>query len=143
MVNFKEIISRMKEITGLTQRELSSKIFNTSDSNLSNKIRRNKVDLDSVMAWAVNTNVNLNWLFTGKGEIYLIEDADRTRGFEGKDIDTLKLVLEAVEERLAKNKIKLAPGKKAEVIALLYELFTETEKEVDVDTVERYLRLVA
>ena len=58
-------------------------------------------------------------------------------------VQTLKLILEAMEEMLAKKKIKLAPGKKAEVIALLYELFTETEKEVDVDTVERYLRLVA
>ncbi len=48
-----------------------------------------------------------------------------------------------MEESLAKKKIKLAPGKKAEVIALLYELFTETEKEVDVDTVERYRRLEA
>ena len=143
MVNFKEIISRMKEVTGLTQRELSSKIFNTSDSNLSNKIRRNKVDLDSVMAWAINGKVNLHWLFTGKGEINLVEDVDRPGGFEGKNIETLKLILEAVEEMLAKKKIKLAPGKKAEVVALLYELFTETEKEVDADTVERYLRLVA
>ena len=48
-----------------------------------------------------------------------------------------------LKERLAKKKIKLAPGKKAELIALLYELFTETEKELDADTVERYLRLVA
>ena len=63
-------------------------------------------------------------------------------GLKGKNIDTLKLTIEAMEEMLAK-KIKLASGKKAEVIALLYELFTETEKEVDVDTVERYRRLEA
>jgi len=61
------------------------------------------------------------------------------------DVQTelLAAVIEAVEEHLIKTNRKPAPAKKARLIALLYELFVESGKEVDQETIAATLRLVA
>jgi len=78
-MDFKKIIERIKKITGKAQKDIAIDVFKISDKNLSNKIRRNSVDLDALIKWSGNANVDLNWLLTGKGEPYLkaIDDPDR------------------------------------------------------------------
>jgi hypothetical protein len=71
MVDFKKIIERIKKCTGTTQKEIASDIFGISDKNLSNKIRRNSVDLGPLLVWAGNENVDLNWLLTGDGDPHI------------------------------------------------------------------------
>jgi transcriptional regulator with XRE-family HTH domain len=81
-MEFKKIIERIKTKTGYTQKEIAALIFGISDKNLSNKIKRNSVDLDLLLKWADNESVDLNWLF-GKedspGEIAQTSNIIETR----------------------------------------------------------------
>ncbi|MBC2712670.1 MAG: helix-turn-helix domain-containing protein [Desulfosarcina sp.] len=71
MIDFREIIDRIKFITGYTQKDIATEIFGISDKNLSNKIKRGSVDLDSLIKWSINASVDLTWLLTGKGNPYI------------------------------------------------------------------------
>lgn len=75
-MEFKKIIDRIKNKTGYTQKDIASLLFGISDKNLSNKIRRNSVDLDALIKWAGNESVDLNWLLTGEGEPHLYRGVD-------------------------------------------------------------------
>lgn len=68
-MEFKKIIDRIKSKTGYTQKEIATLIFGISDKNLSNKIKRNSVDLESLLKWASNELVDLNWLFGQEDEL--------------------------------------------------------------------------
>ena len=61
-VNFREIIEKIKKTTGLNQKQIAIKVFDISDKNLSNRIKDNRIDFFKVIKWAVNNNVDLNWL---------------------------------------------------------------------------------
>jgi len=54
----------------------------------------------------------------------------------------LREVLDGIETGLTRRRQRLTPGKKAELVALLYERFAERGK-ADRETVERHLMLVA
>ncbi len=150
-MEFKKIIERIKKITGLAQKDIAADVFKISDKNLSNKIRRNSVDLDALIKWSGNASVDLNWLLTGKGEPYKSESGlaktlkETSAGYASRDLDAALLtrIITAIEKELADRALVLDPDKKAEAIALLYELYAETKKEVTKDTIGRYLRLVA
>lgn len=58
----KKIIQKIKDITGLHQKEFSKDIFEIEPTNLSNKIGRNKVICRELVEWAINKNVDLSWL---------------------------------------------------------------------------------
>lgn len=64
-MDFKDIINRIKSLTGYTQKVIASELFGISDKNLSNKIKRNSIDIEALVKWAVNDNVDLDWLLTG------------------------------------------------------------------------------
>jgi hypothetical protein len=133
MVEFREIIDRMKSVTGYTQKRLASDIFKISDKNLSNKISRNKIDIASIVEWSVNHSVDLNWLLTGRSDS---EPVSRL------DVNLLKDIIIGIEKGLAESGLELAPGDKAEAVALLYELYYDSGKNVEEGTVKRYLKLV-
>jgi transcriptional regulator with XRE-family HTH domain len=63
-------------------------------------------------------DVTLDWLIRGK-------EAPAVMPY---DAETLQGVVAALEEHMAGEKIKLKPGKKAEVVALLYEDIMEAEE---------------
>jgi hypothetical protein len=60
-------------------------------------------------------------------------------------IDTALMtdIITAIEKFIDQEDLKLEPAEKARLIALQYELYLETGKEVSVDNVKRHLRLVA
>ncbi len=57
------------------------------------------------------------------------------------DIDILTEVISGVEEGLSEMERVLEPGKKAQLIALLYDHYASTEEEVREEVVGRYLKL--
>jgi len=61
-VEFKTIIKKIKERTGWNQKEIAANIFNITDKNLWNRIKRNSVDFIKLIEWGVNNGVDLNWL---------------------------------------------------------------------------------
>ena len=151
MVILKEVVDRIKEVTGLTQTQVATEIFGISVENLSNKIRRNSIDTNEIVIWATKNGYDLNWLLIGKGEPYTSEEGstktqkEKSLGYPTRDLDVALLtrIITAIEKELADRSLVLDPDKKAEAIALLYELYVETKKEVTKDTIGRYLRLVA
>lgn len=70
-MNLKEIISRIKLITGLNQGQIATDIYRTSPNNLSNKVSRNTIDIEIIGEWAEHQGVSFDWLLTGHGEPYL------------------------------------------------------------------------
>lgn len=59
------------------------------------------------------------------------------------DTQLLKTIIELIEKELKYRNLTLEPSLKAEAVVLLYELYLGTEKRVESNTVERYLKLVA
>ena len=149
---FREIIDRIKLITGYSQKEIASEIFGISDKNLSNKIKRGSIDLEALMEWTGNEMVDLNWLLTGSGissppnSIPRIKKEDLPANRNNTtylDHQLLKLIISGIEKVLEERKIVLDSDKKAEAITLLYEMYFESNKHVSEEMIERYLRLVA
>jgi hypothetical protein len=140
MVDFKEIIDRMKSVSGWTQKRLAAEVFKISDKNLSNKIGRNTIDIESIIEWSVNNSVDLNWLLTGR------PDPGAGGHISGPgsrlDVELLKDINTVIEKGLAESGLELAPGDKAEAVALLYELYYDSGKNIEEGTVKRYLKLV-
>jgi len=65
----KEIIARLKTLTGLSQKEIAEQIFGISDKNLSNKIKRGTLDFFRLIRWAAHEKVDLNLLLVGSGSV--------------------------------------------------------------------------
>lgn len=141
MVRLKNIVERIKKETRYTQTRVASDIFSISVENLSNKIRRNSIDINEIVSWAKKNDYDLNWLLTGKGEPRPSEGI--TSGSINIDAELLQTIIISIEEGLHERNLQLEPVKKAELITLLYENFAEADKKVDQNTVRRYLRLVA
>lgn len=90
-VNFREIIEKIKKTTGLNQKQIAIEVFDISDKNLSNRIKDNRIDFFKLIKWAVNNNVDLNWLLVstgisrGSNTVISIDPAQRIAdGFLGK-----------------------------------------------------------
>jgi hypothetical protein len=90
-VNFREIIEKIKKATGLNQKQIAIEVFDISDKNLSNRIKDNRIDFFKLIKWAVNNNVDLNWLLVstgtsrGSNTVISIDPAQRIAdGFLGK-----------------------------------------------------------
>jgi len=90
-VNFREIIEKIKKATGLNQKQIAIEIFDISDKNLSNRIKDNRIDFIKLIKWAVNNNVDLNWLLVStrisrdSNAVISIDPAQRIAdGFLGK-----------------------------------------------------------
>jgi len=78
-------------------------------------------------------NVDRSWLLLGES---------CTPGKASIDMDILTPVIAGVEKGLAGKNLVLAPDKKAQLIALLYDYYAKGEDEaVEEETVERYLKL--
>lgn len=54
----------------------------------------------------------------------------------------LQHVIEGVEELLQAKRLRVAPAKKGELIAVLYDHYSKTGHPVEKSTTERFLRLV-
>ena len=135
-VDFSKIIQKLRKITGFNQKQIATHIFDISDKNLSNKIKRNSIDFFKLIRWAVHKNVDLNWLFT-ENAIKPQKDNEASQ----IDLDTLIQVVKIVDEKLSSEEKVTHPEKKARLISLLYAHFAEAEKEVDAETIDHYLKL--
>lgn len=126
----------IKEKLNISQVKFSNKI-GISDGYLS-MVLANKRGPSSEMIVGIFLNYReyMHWLITGEDEN--IESVNRSI-----DIDILRQIIEGVEEGLKRNKLKLEPDKKARLISLLYEHYSESDKEPDNKTVTKYLQLVS
>jgi len=65
MINFDFIIKRVKEHTGINSKKELAVLFELSPADFSNRVRRGTI-LPLIVDWAINENVNLDWLLKDK-----------------------------------------------------------------------------
>jgi transcriptional regulator with XRE-family HTH domain len=83
---------------------------------------------------------NPEWIETGEGEMILEDPGPSTAG--RLDAEKVRAIIEGVERGILEQKKALTASKKADLILLLYEYFTEVEKAVNQHTIDRYLKLL-
>jgi transcriptional regulator with XRE-family HTH domain len=83
---------------------------------------------------------NPEWIQTGEGEMFFQDPGTSAAG--PLDTGILRSIIEGVERGTLEQKKELTPSKKADLILLLYEYFTEVEKAVSQHTIDRYLKLL-
>jgi hypothetical protein len=73
MINFKEIEKRIKSYTGLAESRDIARLFGMTPQNYSNKKSAGSL-LPVIIEWAIQENVNLNWILMGEEGPSIIKD---------------------------------------------------------------------
>lgn len=68
MVDFLEIISRIKYLTGKKRDKELADLFNISPADFLNRKKRGTL-LPLIIEWGIHESVNLDWLLTGQGPV--------------------------------------------------------------------------
>lgn len=136
--------SRLGKLAGISYKSISGYLAGSNDPSR-----------ERLVAIAKAANVNLLWLATGEGPMRSGDTPDpaqpqekaesaEERSQSPVDMELLTDIIRALENALAQTGRTLAPNKKAEVIAILYELEQRKGSQEDsTQTVERILRLVS
>ena len=98
--------------------------------------------LDKLIALANTSNVNLNWLATGRGPLQrAAESATEADGSDNRlDVALLTAVLECLEKTVADLGIEMSAEKKSSVTASIYDLYSELgEKAVNKEKIFRLI----
>jgi hypothetical protein len=69
-VKLRDIIGRIKDLTGLNQSQIAAEIYDIKPSDLSNRISRNSINIEILGEWADKNRVSLDWLIHGYGNPY-------------------------------------------------------------------------
>ncbi len=88
---------------------------------------------------------SIDWLLRGVDYCPKTQKEDKQQpGKEAQlQADLLRTIIRAIENELKQRDLELDPDKKAEAIALLYEMYADTKKRVTEKTIVRYLKLMA
>lgn len=102
-MNFDPIIERIMVWKGFENEKEVAQLFGLSGPDFSNRKKRGSV-LPFIVEWALNENVDLNWLLRGKTE----------EGGETQDLITSKinLILPEMDEAGRRDVLKYAQEKK-------------------------------
>lgn len=85
------------------------------------------------------TDIEAHWLLTGEGPMLRGSVKPSPSDI---DIETLQSVLEAVEEILEEEQLYLSPHKKSDLVASLYNLYSDSEMDADPSKIIRFVKLV-
>ena len=124
-----DIVSRMKEIIKMTcsgnAREFSRKT-EIPYGTLQGYLRGRLPHSEHLIRMSEQVGANINWVLTGKGEMFGIEAIMMPSQQDDFDIDmeVLHRILKWVEEWLDSKNKSLTPDKKARFVALAYKYFT-------------------
>ena len=129
-----EKIKRIRNSKNLTQQSFAE-LLNTSVSFVS-EIERGikKPGYNFLLSLKNVFNINLNWLFIGKGDLF-------TEELTPINSELLKNIIEKVEEISVRKKLSLQPPKKAQLIVFLFEELLENETKIQ-NLEERVLKLM-
>ncbi len=116
MLNFKEIENRIKKRTGLSEGKDIAALFKMTPQNYSNKKGLGTI-LPTIIEWAIQENVNLDWLLIGEeGEIETknaIAEPDLMYAMFGTDAEMQEIVnlLQKRVPELKGNVLKILKAK--------------------------------
>jgi hypothetical protein len=132
-----EIINRVSNLKKLRKKQDVARLIDLSPSDYSNRYGRGTL-LPVILMWGIKDGINLNWLITGEGQPQLSKEETQINP------QALSQIIAGVEKALKRLKIKKAdPVKKADFIAMCYEFYSQSGREVSEEFIERHLRLVA
>lgn len=118
-------LRQVREDRGLSQQEMASKLNIPFGTYQGYEQDRNGHKAE-VLARLREYDVDLNWLIAGSGRMYSDENSTSRRA--KVDDDLLTVVVSEVEHLLTERGSILSPGKKAELIVLVYDL-AQSERE--------------
>jgi transcriptional regulator with XRE-family HTH domain len=126
-------IKSARGVLGYSQREFAEAIGSKFRS-LQDYERGLKMPGGQVFVGLVGMGFNANWLLTGKGPMLLAE--------LGRPLDKHVLgdCIACLERALLREHREMAPDKKARILTLLYELYSETGAEVEEGAVVSFIR---
>ncbi len=155
-MEFQKFWERIKIATDIrTQGDLANSL-GIRQATVSDAKKRNSVPAEWLIKLYWSHKLNPVWIADGicpmyagqqeceLSEEYMLTSKGRVYGRPKEpvvDIDMLTRIIEGMEKYLAKKQRFLMPRKKARIIALLYEHFKAAKKNVNFETVERYLEL--
>jgi hypothetical protein len=97
-----------------------------------------------LIALAKAAGVNFLWLATGEGQRVLPDGGEGAQDCMGQacglNPETLRLTIETVEEALLEVGRELAPARKAEMVAAVYELYRGGEGKIEKSMVLRLVK---
>ncbi len=155
-MKFQEFLERVKTATDIRTQGNLADMLGVRQATVSDAKKRNSVPAEWLMKLYRSHKLNPVWLADGIGPMYagqqecespgkymLTDKEDIYGGPEEPvvDIDMLVQIIEGMEKYLAEKQPVLTLQKKARIIALLYEHFKVAEKDVNFETIERYLEL--
>ncbi len=112
MVDFLQVIKRIKEFNNFSADKEIADLFKLSEQDFNNRKGRGTL-LPLIFEWAINENVNLDWLF--KGEDYRIVDILKLLRNDPEGTDAVFHFLEAKKNfDRASSAMKQYVGKKLE-----------------------------
>lgn len=137
-----EILDKIKDLKGLGKDADLARLFSVKPQTVASWRARKTLPHDLIITYCEQENISLSWLLTGQINTKYIN-------VDGKEVltvaqepgmfksnatpeyrpEVLQEVVETVEEIFAKDKLHLPPGKKAELITLLYEELIEDESK--------------
>ncbi|MDK9716702.1 MAG: hypothetical protein OEL57_02200 [Trichlorobacter sp.] len=121
MLNFKEIENRIKKRTGLTEGKDIAALFKLTPQNYSNKKGLGTI-LPTIIEWAIQENVNLDWLLKGEQPGIVAEDGPKY--IKGPVVKRIDKMLEDMDEEAQRDVLKYTKEKK-----LLVELMAEKQRK--------------
>ena len=136
-ISHSNIYDRLQEAMGTSVKKRIAKKLGLTPSDLGNRLKRRTL-LTPIVHWAVEYDIDLNWLITG---IEPNEGAENTPGPVNTEL--LQGVIKGVEDYLKKGKLQLDPEHKARLVAILYDRFDVADEDVNPRIVSDYLKLVA
>ena len=147
-----EIASRLQKLIDLKcagKSTIFAKKAGIPVSSFSNYMRGRIPSAETLFLIHETYSVNINWLLTGKGEMFEGDDALSRNNYEDIDIDMeiLHRILKWVEEWLLSKNKALTPDKKARFVALAYKYFTTPRddgkgRDINNKDMNDWLRLV-
>ena len=123
-MNLTNIILKIKSITGFKEKEIAEKVFEISAQNLSTRKKENRLDFPKLIQWAVNNNVDLNWL--------LLND-QQNKGF---------LSLNIVEQELIKALRTIDPVSRKGVYFSAINQLRESMREKEISRDKRKMQVL-
>lgn len=118
-------LTAVRQAIGFSKRKDLARFLKINPETLGGYERGESIpDPDFFSRYKQTWSVNLNWLFTGDGNMFLTAKSP-SRSESDIDEDQLAAAIKAVEEGLALIKRRLPPDKKAELIKIAYGMIRD------------------
>lgn len=149
----KDIIKRLRllvaETSGGNAREFARKC-DIPYGTLQGYFHKRLPHAEHLIRMADSVGVNINWLLTGRGEMFDVESAGSSALSQSEfelDMEVLHRILKWVDEWLDSQNKTLSSDKKARFVALAYKYFTTPRedgegRDMDDKDMNDWLRLV-